>query len=100
MGENKKMISQSNILKDLEKILQKKSDFMFPKSEIQILFLNNGIEKSVETYKVNSLPCSVIIEHLNRGESVFISKKKMKHNKPEAKIVFDNIDNSLYLNRI
>jgi hypothetical protein len=93
------VISQSNISKSLEKSLQNKEDTLFPQSEIQILFLNNGVEKSVQAYETNSLPCSEIIEHLNRGESIFISKKKVQ-NKPELKIVFDNPDTSLYLNRV
>ena len=84
------MISQSTISEDFEKTLKKEQDSLFPQSEIQILFLNDGVEKSVEAYEANSLPCSEIIEHLNHGESVFISQKKQAKNEPETKSVFDD----------
>lgn len=94
------MISQKSIPKGLEKINPKEIDTLFPLEEIQILFLNNGVEKSVEAYEANSLPCSEIIDHLNRGESVFISKKKQIQNNLETNIISDNPDSSFYLNHI
>ena len=66
----------------------------------EILFLKNDEEKYVEAYETNNVSCSDIIEHLNLGESVYISKKKIIQNKPEAKIAFNNPDTSLYLNRV
>jgi hypothetical protein len=40
------VISQTSIPKGLEKILQKQTESLFPQTEIQVLFLNHGEEKS------------------------------------------------------
>jgi hypothetical protein len=92
------VISQSNITTNIEKTLHKEVDSLFPKSEIQMIFLNNGVEKSVEAYQANSLPCSEIIEHLNRGESVFISYKPF--NKEKYVNTLNRLDDILFINHV
>ena len=65
----------------------------------EILFLKNDKEKYVEAYETNNLSCSQIIEHLNRGESIFISNKKPIQKKPKIQRIISNSNESLYLNR-
>lgn len=93
------MISAVNLPQNFHKINQKETTTIHPRSEIQILFLKNDEEKYVEAHETNNLPCSEIIEHLNRGESVFISNK-LTQREPEVKRAIDKPNESLYLNRI
>jgi hypothetical protein len=74
-----------------------KVEELFPQEEIQILYLDNGTQKAVQAYETNTLPCSEIINHLNQGESVFISKKRVL-TKPKIKL--DQPKSSLFLDRI
>ena len=94
------MISSTHVPKSLEIIGTKESDLLFSEKEIQILFLKNDKESYVEAYESNTLPCTEIIEHLNRGESVFISNKKVTQNEPKVQDFIDNPNESLYLTRV
>jgi hypothetical protein len=93
------VISAVNLPQNFHKIDPKETTVLLPQSEIQILFLKNDKEKYVEAYETNNLPCSEIIEHLNRGESVFISNK-LTQRESEVKRAFIKPNESLYLNRI
>ena len=64
----------------------------------EILFLKNDEEKYVEAYETNNVSCSDIIEHLNRGESVFISNKLPIQKKIQR--VISNSNEGLFLNRV
>ena len=92
------MISSTYTPKRLDKT-PKKSDALFPHNQIQILFLGNDEEKYVEAYEANSISCSEIVEHLNRGESIFISNKSNKE-KSKTGLLFEKHKDRLYLNRI
>ena len=94
------MISSTHIPKSLELVEKKEFDPLFSEKEIQILFLRNDKESYVEAYESNTLPCTEIIEHLNRGESVFISNKPVTQNEPKVQKIFDNPNESLYLTRV
>lgn len=65
----------------------------------EILFLKNDEEKYVEAYETNNLSCSEIIEHLNRGESVFISNKTHNQKKTKTPRIIENPNESWYINR-
>ena len=90
------MSSKNNLTQTLEKT---QPECMFPKSEIQIIYLKNSEELCIEAYESNSLPCSEIVKHLNRGESVFISKKANQQN-PKHLQVCKKKNNKLLLNRV
>jgi len=94
------VISSTHIPKSLEQVEKKELDPLFSEKEIQILFLKNDKESYVEAYEANTLPCTEIIEHLNRGEYVFISNKKVTQNEPKVQKFLDNPNESLYLTRV
>jgi len=96
----KKVISSTHIPESLQPIEKTELNTLFSEKEIQILFLKNDKENYVEAYETNTLPCSEIIEHLNRGESVFISNKSLTQNEPKVQKNFDNPNESLYLIRV
>jgi len=96
----KKVISSTHVPKSLEPIEKKELDPLFSKKEIQILFLKNDKESYVEAYESNTLPCTEIIEHLNRGKSVFSSNKPLIQREPRVQKKIDNPNESLYLTRV
>ena len=71
--------------RSFEEIGEKHPCILFPKNQIQILYLKNDEEKYVEVYEADSLLCSEIVEHLNRGESVFISNKTISKETARAR---------------
>lgn len=86
--------------RSFEDIDEKDRCILFPKNQIQILYLKNDEEKYVEAYEAESLLCSEIVEHLNRGESVFISNKTVSKVTAEAKRTSTNPKDTVYLNRV
>ncbi len=94
------MISMGCKPKNLEKTLEKEPDVIFPQNEIQILFLKNEEEMYVEACEANSLPCSEILEHLNNGESIFISRKIVSQETHKIRTPFDKAKDILYFDRI
>jgi hypothetical protein len=70
-----------------------------PLEGIQILFLRNDKDSSVEAIETNNLPCSEIMEHLNRGESVFISNKSFNQEKDIHQKPANNPSEIWYLKR-
>jgi hypothetical protein len=54
----------------------------------------------VEACEANSLPCSEILEHLNNGESIFISRKIANQETYKIRTTYDKAKDNLYFDRI
>jgi hypothetical protein len=68
----------------LRQILQTKK----AKPKFQVLFLRNDVGQEVEVHDVKQVDFLTIKEHLEHGESVFITSKpaqKLKDPKPKSK---------------
>ena len=79
------MNTKSSLTQTLEKPLKYHNECRFSKKQIQILYLKNDKHSIVEAYESNNLPYSEILEHLNNGESVFITNKTNNTENPKEK---------------
>ena len=94
------MNTKSSLTQTLEKPRKYHNECQFSQKQIQILYLKNDKHSIVEAYESNNLPCSKILEHLNNGESVFITNKTNNQENPKQKEACNKKTKKWFIKRI